>query len=199
MGQPCGNQSAAESLVADLVDRGGVRVGWVVADAEGEVFEKWAVDDDGESEDHPETPDRGREVDLEALRELGPVAVLRVAWPEIGKGDAVRLVLAPGCFGGIASSRCRPCHVLAESVGVEASREAQLVGQWLPLAVGGEHVALMLGQEALPLLPGGIASAGALLDGLPGGIGHEGERAVRSLVGDDVLANPITAQLHVVV
>jgi len=174
-----------------------MRVRRRVADAEGEVVKSWAIVGYDEFEDHPEATRRRWKVDLEALRELGAVAVLGITGAQLRAGHPARFVSALRCFGGIAASWCRSRHVLAEGVGIEASREVRLAGQRLSLAVGGEHVRTMLRQEALPLLLGGIAGAGALLDGLPRGVGHQGERPIRALLGDDVLAGPIAAELDV--
>ena len=55
----------------------------MVADAEGEVIESWAIVSYDEFEDHPEATSGRREVDLEALGEPGPVTVLGVAWPQL--------------------------------------------------------------------------------------------------------------------
>ena len=131
----------------------------MVADAEGEVVESRAIVSDNNFEDHPKTTRGRREVDLEALGKLGAVAAFSFAGPQLGSGDSARLVSALGCFGCVTASWRRPRHVLAEGVGIEASCEAQLAGQRLPLAVGREHVRAMLRQEALPLLLGGLAGA----------------------------------------
>lgn len=169
----------------------------MVADAEGEVVEARAVVCNDEPEDHPEATRGRREVDLEALREPGPLAMLWIAGPKAGAGDTARFVSTSCSFSGLAASRRRSRHILSKGLGIEASREMWLAGQRLPLAVGGKHVRTMLRQEALPLLFGGIAGAGALLDGLPRGIRHQGERPIGALVRDDVLANSIAAELDV--
>lgn len=169
----------------------------MVADAKGEVIEARAVVGDDEPQDHPEATCGRREVDLEALGEPGSFAMLRVARPKLGAGGTARFVPAPCSLGGIATGWRRPRHVLSEGLGVEASREMRLAGQRLSLVVEGEHVRTVLRQEVFPLLLGGIAGTGALLDGLPRGIGHQSERPVRALLGDDVLASPIAAELDV--
>lgn len=67
----------------------------MVADAEGEIVEARTVVRNDEPEDHPEATYRRRKVDLSA----------------------------PCSFGGIATSRRRPRHVLSKGLGIEASRE----------------------------------------------------------------------------
>lgn len=166
----------------------------MVPNAEGEVVESWPVLRHDESEDHAESAGEGREVHLEALRELGPVTALGIAGPKLGARDAVSLVVALGSFSGISASRRRPRQILAEGVGIEASGETQLAVQRLPLAVWGEHLLPVLCHEVLPLLRGCVPSAGALLDRFPGRIGHQGERSVRALVGDDVLPGSVAAE-----
>lgn len=175
------------------VDRLRVGAGWMVADAEGHVLKLRPGVGDDKPKNHPEATSRGREIDLEALAKPCAVLVVRVTGPQLGARNPVFLVSALGCLGRLSASRCRPLHVLPEGVGIEAGCETQLAGQRLPLAVGGKHVRAMLDQEALPLLFGGLASTGALLDGFPRGIGNERERPVRALIGDDVLAIPVTA------
>jgi hypothetical protein len=128
-----------------------------MTNAESEVIEPWAVVCNDESEDHSESTGGRGEVGLEALGKLGPVAVFWVAGPQLGARNPARFVSTARGFGGIAASRCRPCHVLPEGVGIEASRETRLAGQRLPLAVGGKHVRAMLRQEVLPLPLGGLA------------------------------------------
>lgn len=169
----------------------------MVTNAEGEVVETRSVLRHDEFEDHAESAGERGEVDLEALRELGSVASFGITGPKLGAGDTASPVVALGSLGGVSACRRRSRQVLAEGVGIEASREAQLAGQRLPLAVGGEHLLPVLCHEALPLLLGCVPSAGALLDRFPGGIGHQSERPVRALVGDDVLPGSVAAESDV--
>lgn len=145
--------------MSNLIDGHGSGLRRMMTDAKSQEVEPWAISGDDELEDHSETTGRRRNVDLDALGKLGTVASFCIAGPQLGAGDSIRLVVALGRFGGLSASWCRPRHVLAEGLGVEASRETQLAHQRLPLAVGGEHVRAVLRQKSLPLLLSGLASA----------------------------------------
>lgn len=166
----------------------------MMADAEGGVDEAQLAVAALDAEDHAELSVRGRQIDLDAMRESGSVSAFLVA----GKKDlpARRPVRTRSEWRGhllpsIAGSR----QIRSEGSIVEQGRcsTGALVAHRLPLAVGGLHWA-ELGFE---VSQSRRLSAKALADRLKRRIRNECERSVRALLGDPILAHPVVAELDV--
>src|SRR4051812_2759834 len=162
---------SVQTLMRDLVDAKSIRLAGMMADAKGQEVQSRAAANQNELEDHPKGSSGRRQVDLETLRQFGAVAAFRITRPQQGTRDAACLVVPPRRLGGRSCRWRRPRFVLAESLGVEASRKTRLAGHRLPLAVRRKHVRSMLRQKILPLVIGDVASTRALLNGFPRGVG----------------------------
>jgi hypothetical protein len=167
----------------------------MMADSEGGVNESQLAVAALDAEDHAELPVRGRQVDLDAMRELGSVGAFLVAGEKNAHRHPVLFVLAPGCASDVLSSIAGSLQILGEGRIVEqrGRMTSPLVAHWLPLAVGGLHWA----ELGLELSQSRRLGAKALADRLKRRIRNECERSVRALLGDAVLAHPVVAELDV--
>lgn len=122
----------------DLIDALRVGVARVMPDTEGEVAERKALVVTDEAKDHAELAVRGWQVDLEASRELRPVATFRIAAAQRLDLDAIPLELTASLAQRLGPGTATSHRVLGESALVEDDAGVTPPdGQGLSLAVGG--------------------------------------------------------------
>ncbi len=185
--------------MGDLVNRLGVRLGRVVADTESDVAQLSPATDNLHLEHHPEATGRGRQVDLEAMRQLGAFGSLGFTEAQLVTRHAFVLEALPRSAGSIRACLARLLQVRIEQSVIEDRRCGRpSVGQALPLAVRREKRP-MLGLEGSELLVGCLTSASPLANLLQrsSGFARDDELIRPALLSDDEVALQTTAHFDV--
>jgi hypothetical protein len=127
-----------ESPVGDFVDGWRVRVARVVSDTESEIAKGEALAVANEAQDHAELAIRRWQIDLEASRELRPVASFGIAAAKGLDLDTLPLELVASLAKRLSACATTSHRVLGE--GALVKEDAGIPppdGQGLPLAVCG--------------------------------------------------------------
>jgi len=184
--------------VRDLVDTCAFTAGRWVPQAEGEVIEpEPAFGVAGDQIDESPGPDGLGEVSLGTATETGAVPSLVVAGQELGYWLAATLELAANLPRGIASRCGCVAQILAPRDLVEGHDYVAwphpLQGGWSALAVA-RKANSMLGLE---IREGAALMAETTEDRVGRSVRDQRQRSIRTLVGDDVVARSIAAELDV--
>lgn len=163
-------------------------------DAECEIAEREAFAVADEAEDHSELAVRGRQIDLEAGRELRAIAAFGIAAAQSPDLDSVSLELIASLPQGLGTGPTASHRVLGEGALVEEDAGVTPPArQGLPLAVCG------LERPVLCLQGGDLLLSGLALvlpeHRLPRGIAGNHKLVGAALLGDDELTLQSAADL----
>jgi hypothetical protein len=133
------------------------------------------------------------------VRQQGAVAAFGFTAPQIIAWDAVTFVGASRSPSDVCARGVSLLHIRVKRRPVENDRRlAPLVGHNLALAVWGQERA-KLALKGSKLLISGLTATRPSLKRFPRSVRDQSERPVRALLGDDIRASPITAELDVCV
>jgi hypothetical protein len=111
-----------QTVVGDLVYSWGLRLWWVMPDAEGGKDQGWSALSQLDAKDHAELAIRRREAQLHAMSKGNPIRPFLVAGEKTFNRHPLRLELSAGRKRHLSPRIARPPQILSEGSVIEQRR-----------------------------------------------------------------------------